>query len=264
LAGPPGIPLDDRGLTLGDGLFETLLARDGALVAVDAHLRRLAQGCAALGLSAPDLVAARALMEAALAEVAPAPRLAVRLTVTAGSGGRGLERPAAPELRMFATAAPAPRPEGPARLVTSTVRRNAASPASRLKTLSYLDNILARREARAAGADEALMLNGEGKIACAAAANIFWITAGRLFTPALDCGVLAGIMRAKLLALATGIGVETVEAVETPAALTRADGVFLTSSLIGVRPVSEIDGTKAAFDGLAEALGRAVSEAGLD
>jgi branched-subunit amino acid aminotransferase/4-amino-4-deoxychorismate lyase len=260
----PGIPLDDRGLTLGDGLFETLLARDGVLMAVDAHLQRLAQGCSVLGLPAPDLAAARALMDAALAEAAPAPRLAVRLTVTAGSGGRGLERPPAPTLRMFATAASAPRPEGPARLVTSTVRRNAASPASRLKTLSYLDNILARREARAAGADEALMLNGEGKIACAAAANIFWTRGGRLFTPALDCGVLAGIMRAEILALATAMGVETVEAVETPAVLTRAGGVFLTSSLIGVRPVSEIDGRKAAFDGLAEALGRAVAEAGLD
>jgi branched-subunit amino acid aminotransferase/4-amino-4-deoxychorismate lyase len=257
LAGAPGIPLDDRGLTLGDGLFETLLARDGVLTAVDAHLQRLAQGCSVLGLPAPDLAAARALMEAALDEVAPAPRLAVRLTVTAGSGGRGLERPAAPALRMFATAAPAPRPEGAARLVTSTVRRNAASPASRLKTLSYLDNILARREARAAGADEAVMLNGEGMVACAAAANIFWTSGGRLFTPALDCGVLAGIMRAGVLALAAGMGVETVETADPPAALVRADGVFLTSSLIGVRPVSEIDGKRVASDRLTEALARA-------
>jgi branched-subunit amino acid aminotransferase/4-amino-4-deoxychorismate lyase len=203
-------------------------------------------------------------MDAALAEAAPAPRQAVRLTVTAGSGGRGLERPPAPTLRMFATAAPAPRPEGPARLVTSTVRRNAASPASRLKTLSYLDNILARREARAAGADEALMLNGEGKIACAAAANIFWITGGRLFTPALDCGVLAGIIRAEVLALAAGMGVETVEVGGAPAALAQADGVFLTSSLVGVRPVSEIDGRRVATDRLTEAIGRAVTAANLD
>ena len=85
---PPNLPFDDRGLLLGDGLFETLLAVDGILVALDAHLDRLAQGCAVLGLPAPDRAEAERLMRDALAGVA-APRAAVRLTLTAGSGGRG-------------------------------------------------------------------------------------------------------------------------------------------------------------------------------
>ena len=256
----PPVPSDDRGLTLGDGLFETVLAKGGALVLLDAHLARLARGCAELGLPAPDLDAARVLMAPA---AEPGPRIAVRLTVTAGSGGRGVDRPAAPALRMIATSAPAPLPEGPARLATSTVRRNAGSPASRLKTLAYLDNVLARREARAAGADEALMLNGAGEAACAAVANIFWIKGGRLFTPALDCGVLAGVMRAEVMAIAGRRGVEVREVRSSPAAILEADGAFLTSSLVGVRPVCELDGVGLGEDPLIEAFGAAVRDAGL-
>jgi branched-subunit amino acid aminotransferase/4-amino-4-deoxychorismate lyase len=258
----PGIPVDDRGLTLGDGLFETVLALEGSMVAPGAHLDRLAEGCAVLGLPAPDRAAAIALMEAAIA-AAPAPRLAVRLTVTAGSGGRGLVRPDSPDLRLFATAAPAPEPTGPARLITSTVRRNEGSPASRLKTLSYLDNVLARREAQAAGVEEALMLNGAGQAACASAANIFWVAGGRLFTPALDCGVLAGVMRGQVIGLAALLGVQTLEIRAPPQAVAEADGVFLTSSLIGVRPATELDGVRLGEDPLVDTLRRAVGNAGL-
>ena len=104
------IPLDDRGLLLGDGLFETLLAVDGALVDPQPHLERMAAGCAALGLPPLDRAAAQAAMAQALAGL-DAPRAAVRLTLTAGSGGRGLDRPQAPAVRLFASAAPAPAPQ---------------------------------------------------------------------------------------------------------------------------------------------------------
>jgi branched-subunit amino acid aminotransferase/4-amino-4-deoxychorismate lyase len=89
------IPLDDRGLLLGDGLFETMLAVDGAIPAIAAHLDRMAAGCAILGLPALDRESARALCLAApLASDLASGRAAVRLTLTAGSGGRGLDRPA--------------------------------------------------------------------------------------------------------------------------------------------------------------------------
>ena len=234
------IPLNDRGLTLGDGLFETMLARDGVLVLLNEHLARMARGCAALGLPAPDPAEVRRLCEAAAETVDG--RAAVRLTLTAGSGGRGLDRPAAPSPRLFATAAPSPRPEAPAVLVTASVRRNEGSPASRLKTLSYLDNILAREEARAAGADEALMLNNRGEVACAAAANIFWIGEGRLYTPALDCGVLDGVIRAKVLDSAPTVSLQPVEIRAARSELNAAEAIFLTSSLVGIRPVGRLDG----------------------
>ena len=228
---PHAIPLDDRGLLLGDGLFETVLAVDGDLPHLAAHLDRMAAGCAVLGLPFDRDEAARRVREATPA----AGRFAVRLTLTAGSGRRGLDRPAAPLPRLFATAAPSTPPATPASAIVAATRRNEGSPAARLKTLSYLDNVLARAEARAAGADEAVMLNNRGALACAAAANLFWIEGGKLFTPRLDCGALAGITRARVMAL------EAVEEVAAGVeALARAEAVFLTNSLIGVRPLSRL------------------------
>ena len=225
------ILLDDRGLLLGDGLFETLLAIDGDLPHLPAHLDRMAAGCALLNLPFDRDEARRLAREAAPA----AGRFAVRLTLTAGSGGRGLDRPAAPVPRLFATAAPSAPPTTPATLIVAETRRNEGSPAARLKTLAYLDNVLARAEAKAAGADEAVMLNNRGEVAGAGAANLFWIAGGRLFTPRLDCGALAGITRARLMALRpvdeVAVGIE---------ALDRAEALFLTNSLIGVRPVSRL------------------------
>jgi branched-chain amino acid aminotransferase/4-amino-4-deoxychorismate lyase len=254
------IPADDRGFTLGDGLFETVLARAGELVRADAHLDRLTAGCAALALPPPDRAQAARLMREALAAAGlEGGRAAVRLTLTAGSGGRGLDRPERLAPRLVATAAPAPLPGGPARLVTARVRRNDQSPAARLKTLAYLDNVLARAEARAAGADEALMLNTKGALACAAAANLFWIEGGRLFTPQLACGALAGTLRAEVLAHAAGLGVTVREVAARPAALATAEAVFLTNALIGVRAVAEIDGRAYAPHPLADALAAAVA-----
>jgi branched-subunit amino acid aminotransferase/4-amino-4-deoxychorismate lyase len=232
------VPYDDRGLLLGDGLFETILARGGALEHWPQHLARLTAGCAALGLPAPDGAAALRLCERAVADAALS-RAAVRLTLTAGSGGRGLDRPAQAQPRMFATASASAVPTGPAALVTVTARRNEQSLASRLKTLSYLDNVLARREA---GGAEALMLNTAGEVACAAAANLFWVRDGRLLTPALDCGVLDGIMRGVVMARAQAKGIPVEEVRVGREALDGAEGLFLTNSLIGVRAVAMLDG----------------------
>lgn len=253
-----GAPLDDRGLLLGDGLFETLLARDGQLILLDEHLARMAGGCAVLGLPSPDASQARAACETALdAAGLQRGRAAVRLTMTAGSGGRGLDRPEAPIPRLFATAALAPPAGGVTALRTASIRRNTTSPASRLKSLSYLDNILARREV---APDEALMLNERGEVACAAVANIFWLMGDRLETPSLDCGVLPGIMRAHLVRAAADMGVEVREVRAPRAALDEADAVFLTNSLVGLRQVSSLDGVDLASPPLVDALAEALGE----
>jgi branched-chain amino acid aminotransferase/4-amino-4-deoxychorismate lyase len=250
---------DDRGFTLGDGLFETVLSEAGRLRRLEAHLARLAAGCAALGLPPPDRATVEAAMVEALARAGlGAARAAVRLSYTAGSGGRGLDRPQPLAPRLVATAAPAPKPTTPARLVTAAVRRNDQSPASRLKTLSYLDNVLARREAQAAGADEALMLNTRGQVACAAAANLFWIADGALLTPALDCGVLGGVMRAEVIVAAGRLGLSVREVAAGPEALAATEALFLTNALIGVRAVSELDGSTLAPHPLVERLAQVV------
>jgi len=222
----------DRGFTLGDGLFETVLAVDGGLRHLADHAARMIAGCATLGLPAPTL----ARLAAAVPDLGPG-RQAVRFTWSAGEGGRGLDRPDIVTPVLTVTVAPAPLP-GPARLVTArAVRRNEQSPAATLKTLAYLDNILARREARAAGGDEAVMLNTKGELACAAAANLFWIRDGRIFTPALSCGALPGLARARLMAT-----VDVEEVAAGPVALDAADAVFITNSLVGVRQAACLDG----------------------
>jgi len=256
------VPLDDRGLLLGDGLFETVLWTGARLVLFDAHFARLARGCAALGLPTPDLERVRScafleLENGGLRGV----RSAVRFTWTAGGGGRGLDRPERVEPRLYVAAQAAPPPTGPARLVTASVRRNEFAPSSRLKTLAYVDQVAARREARAAGADEALMLNGRGEVACAAAANLFWFEGDRLVTPALECGVLDGIVRRAVLAQAAEMGLETALVRVQRESLERASGLFLTNSLIGVRPVSALDGVPVEPHRAEAALGERIARA---
>ncbi|MDG2530973.1 aminotransferase class IV [Caulobacter endophyticus] len=237
------IPPNDRGLLLGDGLFETLLALDGQVRHVEAHLDRMAAGCLALGLPPLDRERARGLILAAPGEAGlTSGRAAVRLTLTAGSGGRGLDRPEAPVPVLLASCAAAPPAGAPATAVVATVRRNEGSPASRLKTLAYLDNVLARAEARAAGADEALMLNNRGHLACASAGNLFWLEGDVLATPALGCGVLAGLARGRIMAAAGGLGLTVREVHAGPEALPAASAAFLTNSLTGVRPLVSLDG----------------------
>lgn len=233
-----GIPQDDRGLLLGDGLFETILAKAGTLVQWDRHMDRLARGCAALGLPPPDPAACQtAVHEALAAGGLTGRRAAVRVTWTAGSGGRGLDRPEPASPRLIVGAVQTSVLSSPVRLAISTVRRNPTSPTSRLKTLAYLDPVLARREARAAGADEAVMLSTSGLVACAAAANLFWIEGRQLFTPSLDCGVLDGTVRALLIER-----LSVREVAVGPEVLFEADAVFLTSSLIGVRAAASFGG----------------------
>jgi branched-chain amino acid aminotransferase/4-amino-4-deoxychorismate lyase len=238
------VQTNDRGLLLGDGLFETLLWRDGELVDLELHLRRLARGCAVLGLPAQPREAVLAAAAHALGRLSEADRnrAGVRITCTAGAGGRGLDRSIDLVPTLFAVAFAAPEPNGEATLATVAVRRNEGSPASRIKTLSYVDNVLARREAGETGADEGLMLNNRGEVACAAAANLFWFEDGRLCTPALDCGVLEGTVRSRVLSAAGGLGIETAEVMAARATLDAARGLFLTNSLIGLRRVTALDG----------------------
>lgn len=237
------VPGDDRGLTLGVGLFETLLVRDGRPVWGDDHLARLVRGCARLGLPAPTREAWTAAVAAALAAAGLAHgRAALRITWTGGSGARGLLPPDDPAPRLLASATSWSAPPAAVTLATSAIRRNPTSPASQLKSLSYLDGVEARRAARAAGADEALMLSTAGELSCAAAANLFWAKGDALLTPALRLGVLDGIVRARVLVAAPRFGLAPREAAAPPSALASSSGVFLTNSLIGAAPVSRLDG----------------------
>lgn len=162
--------------------------------------------------------------------------------------------------RLTAGATALGPPPGPARLATAHVRRNDRSPTSRLKSLSYLDNVIARAEAREAGADEALMLNTAGEVACAAAANLFWVRHDEVFTPDLDCGVLDGITRRQVIAACHALGVP-VQEVFTNAGRIAGAPMFITNSLSGVRPVASLDGRELPGSPLIAAIAKAVARA---
>lgn len=224
----------DRGFTLGDGLFETIAVRGGKILRLEAHLARLRRGCDVLGIPRP------AGIENALAELTAADGLkeaALRLTVTRGPAARGLVSPGKIQPTTCITAAVLPGPRPPARCVIATVtRRNEHSPLASIKSLNYLDNILAAREAAAAGAEEAILLNTAGLVAEAAASNLFILKNGQLLTPPVSDGALPGVMRAAVIA-ATGGREQSLR----PEDLPEAEGLLLTSSL-GIRLVASIDG----------------------
>ncbi|MFO0542171.1 MAG: aminotransferase class IV [Phenylobacterium sp.] len=234
------LPADDRGLTLGDGVFETLLAMDGALAHAALHFHRLASSAAALGLPPPPEPQR---LEAAARETLSRNgldrgRAAVRLTLTAGRSARGLTRDPSAAARLLISAGPAPEAGTPVRLATVSVRRNPASPASRHKTLSYIDSIMAVREATSLGAEEAVLLNVRGRLACAAAANLVFRIRGNLVTPSLSEGVLPGVTRARLKQALPEMEERPLTRREAEA----ADGLVLTNALRGLRPAVSWDG----------------------
>ena len=238
--GPVPFDLADRGLLLGDGVFDTSLVLGGAMVWRTAHLARLASACEAL-----DLPFDRSRVDEAVdALVTRCPEGALRITVTRGAGPRGIAPPLALRPAVIASLAPGrPAAFAPISLHVSAIRRNETSPTARLKTLGYLDAVLATRDALRAGFDDAVFLNTAGRVACAAAGNLAALIGGMLVTPPLDDGVLAGIARATLLRLGAAGGLAVAERSLTLADLAAAEAVFVTGSLKLLAPVLRIGTT---------------------
>ncbi|QQP89163.1 aminotransferase class IV [Skermanella sp. TT6] len=226
----------DRGFMLGDGLFETIRVAAGHPRHLDRHLARLAGGAAVLGIPLPMDAPAIAAGIASLLDETGLAEASVRLTLTRGPAPRGLLPPDMPRPTLLATVAPAPPPPAPARAVIArSTCRNELSPLSRLKSLNYLDGILARREAADRGADDALMLNTRGRLAEATVGNVFAVIDGVLVTPPAAEGALPGIAR--------GLAIERLPVIERPVTveeLMRATEIAVTNSL-GVRPVATLE-----------------------
>jgi branched-chain amino acid aminotransferase len=243
------VPLaGDRGLLLGDGLFETVLVVDGIARHLDRHLARLAASAAALRLPLPESLAstvAGTLGEMVAREGRPR-RGALRITVTRGSG-RGLTPSGGlPGLVLGFGALPVcGRDEiaqpAAARIVAAP-RIDPRDPLAGHKVLSYMPRVHARREAIERGADVALLTTVDGDVCEADAANLFVVVGGEVVTPPLDRGVLPGITRARCIDALARAGRPSLERPISVGELARADEVFLTSSLDGVRPVSSVDG----------------------
>lgn len=240
--GKLALSAQDRGLTLGDGVFETFaVTKDVALWRFE-HIVRMRKAAAELGIPFPEEDIENAID--AMTHRARDSHV-LRLTLTRGEGGRGLAgdiakptligslQPFDDKLRFQ-----------PMTLMTSKVRRNLHAPSSRLKTLSYIDGVAAAREAHAAGVDDALMLNTGGRVASITIGNVFLEIDGTLVTPSLSEGILPGIMRDAVIRLAKQAGVKVSEKQVKPSDIARADTMFMTNSLRFVRAVTTCDGKR--------------------
>ncbi len=230
----------DRGMLLADGLFETLRVYGGRPFQLDAHLTRLAAGASALGIPIP----VTGTVAAAVAETLGAnghAEASLRITLTRGPGLRGLLPPPDPSPTLLIVSHPLDGASpNPMSAHVSTIRRNEHSPLSRLKSLAYLDNVLALREAAAAGCDEALLLNTAGRLAGGSRSNLFLVLEGRLVTPPPSEGVLAGIARQTIMDLAAACGMEVREDGLALAHIDQASEALICNSLLEVRPLSRI------------------------
>lgn len=232
----------DRGLTLADGVFETMLVRGGAVFRLGRHLARLDRGLAALEIPRPLEIEAWVL---GAIRTRAAGDTSLRLTVTRGAGPAGVSPPAGAQPTVIVTLSPMPSfpaaiyDEGLTAHVASG-RRNERSMTAGLKTLAYTDAIAGLLEARRAGAAEALFLDTEGHCSEATASNLFAWTGDVLVTPPLSCGALPGVTREAVLELAQLQGLKAVERAFSLEDLVAAEEVFLTSSLRGLAPLVRV------------------------
>ena len=235
--GEPAIAVDDHGLTTGDGCFETLKVVDGTPFALTRHLRRLRRSCEGLGLVAPDEAVVREACETVLgAGGADAAVGRLRITVTAGRAPLGSGRgDVVPTLAVLV----GPPPSWPPTTAVAVCPwvRNERSAVAGLKTTSYAENVVALAWGNERGCTEVLLANTRGELCEGTGTNVFIVLDGRLVTPPLDSGCLAGVTRELLL--------EALPVAEEPIpidALSSVEEVFLTSSTRDVHPVHAVDG----------------------
>ncbi|MFN0024111.1 MAG: aminotransferase class IV [Parvularculaceae bacterium] len=255
--GDSAVSAADRGFLVGDGAFETLLVQDGVAAFIAAHLGRLNAGAARLGMTlALDGESVRTAVDRLANADGVSGLAACRITVTRRGGARGLmPSPDAPTCITISLAQAAP-PKRELALAVSSVARFSGAPTNKFKCIgAYGQNLLARLEAASAGADEAIMLNEFGRIACASAANTFLIAEKKIFTPSESEGAMPGIVRAILLEEAAALGTPVVIGPVTPELL-EASTILLTNSLIGV--------ARGCFDGGSRAGVLQVDDGGLE
>ncbi len=225
----------DHGVVVGDGVFETMRVYRGTPFALRRHLDRLGHSAAGLGLGLPD----RSTLEGAVAEVLAASGLAearLRLTVTAGPAPLGSGRGAGPPTVIAAVAPLEPFP-ATAHVAVVPWPRNERGAVAGLKTTSYAENVVALAHAASAGAGEAVFANTAGELCEGTGTNVVVAAGGRLLTPPLSSGCLAGVTRALVL---EHCGVE--EEALPLSALTDGDEAFLTSTTREVQPIASVDG----------------------
>lgn len=235
---------NDRGFLLGDGIFETMRAYDGKIFCLSDHYERLKDAAHYLGIPfeyslgkikkiSKELLSVNAL---------DGKNASLRLTLTRGSGPRGLLPPKHIKSTLMFTAFPfLNKTFNPLNVVISPIRRNEFSPLSRIKSLCYLDNIIAKTQAVAKGADECILLNTQGNVVCGSAANLFIVTEKGIITPPVEDGTLPGITRKILIKICKEKSFPLFEETINQSVLIEVKEIFFTNQLIEIQPVIKIN-----------------------
>ncbi|MHB1127796.1 MAG: aminotransferase class IV [Bacillota bacterium] len=240
------IAASDYGFSYGFGLFETVRVYGGQPFMADAHLERLVQGAMVLDLNLPETEDLRQ----AMAEIITANGItegSLRLTISRKAGEPPWDRSNALPTTYISVNKHFPynaqQYQKGFRAVTAAICRNEKSPLAGIKSLNFLDNILAKREAKAAGLDEALLLNTAGLVAEGSTSNLFIVDHnGQLITPPATVGLLPGITRQAVMELADKYACPCLEKPFAAVDIYRAAEAFLTSSLMEIMPLVELDG----------------------
>jgi branched-chain amino acid aminotransferase len=241
------ISVFDHGFLYGDGVYETLRAYGGRIFMLRRHITRLRRSARLIGLDLPIPENEWPLLLDEAMKRNGVENAYLRITISRGEGEIGLDpglcaRPTVVIMVKPFAAYPHHLFEEGVSLALVAVRRNLAAALSpQMKSLNFLNNILAKLEASHAGAFDGVMLNAEGQITECTTSNIFFVHAGRLCTPSVACGILDGITREVVLMLAREQGVTIEEGCYTPDALKKAEECFLTNTTMEVMPVREID-----------------------
>ena len=244
------IPVLDHGLLYGDGIFEGVRFHFGKPFLLAGHLQRLRLSARAIALGVPWSDRELAAIVARVIEAFGEPQGYLRLVVTRGDGPLGIDPGPCRRPRLIVVAGQlslvdaAARAAGIRVVIASTRRLPPDGLDPRIKSLNYLNHVLARIEASQAGADEAILLNAQGRVAEGSADNVFVVRDGHLLTPPVTDGALAGITRGLVLELARGAGIGAREESLAPYDLYTADECFLTGTGAELIPVAEIDGRR--------------------
>ncbi|GHD20273.1 aminodeoxychorismate lyase [Halioglobus japonicus] len=242
------LPLPDRGLDFGDGLFETLLLKQGEPLLVDYHWQRLEAGLLTLQFPDNTLEHARQCLALACDALHELSWAALRLTITRGTAPRGYAPPAQAAPRVIISAAPLQQdrrePGSPAKVGWADIRWSAQPLLAGLKHANRLEQVLAAGEAQRRGLDEVVVLDQQGDVSSVSAGNLFIVEGDRLRTPALEtCGVAGTRRRFVIERLAPALALHCEETHLSPADLERADEIFYCNSLRGLQSVGELGGT---------------------
>jgi branched-chain amino acid aminotransferase len=242
----------DHGFLYGYGLFETMRAYNGHIFRLDSHLTRLRCSAETIGLTHGVLTTeeGKQSLKAACMATLEANELKdarIRLTVSAGEGDMTPDPKICSNPTILITARnldplPPEKYETGFIATVSFLRRNSQSPLSRLKSTCYLENILARTTARAAGYDEAIFVNEQGYLAEGSTTNIFLVSHGELVTPSFESGVLPGITREAVLEIARTSNIRAIERLVNLDELVEAQEAFVTNSVLELMPLVSIEG----------------------